>query len=303
MAFASGSRHELSFVAESTYGTTPGSPTMSRVRHTSDGIILSKENYISEEIRADRQIVDARHGTRQAGGDVAFELSYGALDAFLESAFFGTFTSDVLKVGTTVKSMTLERRFLDVNQFQTFTGCIVNTMSLNVQPNQMVTGTFGIIGKAGANSGTSLGTPSDVATNAPFDSFSGSITEGGATVASVSQIQLNLDNGINPAFVIGSDVTPQMIYGRSNLTGTVTAYFESTALLSKFLDENESSLVFTLTDPDGNEYEISLPRIKYMSGENPVTSPNEAVMLTMNFQALLDASAGSNIVITRTAAV
>lgn len=303
MVFATGSRSDLSFVPEVTYGTTPGVPSMQRLRHTGDSLVLTKETFVSDEIRSDREIVDLRHGTHTVSGDIPFELSYGAFDAFLEAALFSSFSTDVLKVGTSVKSFTMESRFVDISQYQVFTGCMVNTLSLDIRPNAMVTGTIGIIGKGSTVSGTSLGAPVDVATSAPFDAFTGALLEGGGAIASVSQLQFSLDNNITPAFVLGSPSAAQQIFGRSNLTGTLTAYFESAALLNKFLNETESSLSVTLTDPDGNDIEIALPRIKYTSGENTVTSADEAVMLTMNFQALRSAADSSSIVITRTDAV
>ena len=302
MAFAVGSRHALSFVAESTYGTTPGTPSMKLLRQTGNTIGLTKETFLSDEIRSNRERTDLRHGTHQVGGDVPIELSYGAFDDFLAAALFSTWSSDVLKVGTTVQSFTMERRFLDIAQYQPMTGCMVNTLALNIQPNAMVTGTIGIIGQDGDISGTSLGTPTDVATNAPFDSFTGALLEGGSAIASVSQLSLNLTNNITPAFVIGSKVTPQMIYGMSDMTGSLTAFFEDENLMNKFLNEEESSLAVTLTDPEGNDLEIDLPRIKYTSASVPVNSANEGVTVSMDFQALLSSSDASSIVITRTPA-
>ncbi|MCF3934349.1 phage tail tube protein [Acuticoccus sp. M5D2P5] len=302
MPFATGARHGLSYVAESTYGTTPGSPSMLALRHTSSSLQLNKDNFVSNEIRNDRQIEDMRHGTKQVGGDIGIELSYGAFDDILESALFGSWATDVLKAGTAVKSFTMERQFGDIGQYEVFTGCLANTFSLSISPNAMVTGTIGIMGKDATLSGTSLGAPGAAASNPPFDGFSGTLSEGGSAIANVSALELTLDNGITPAFVIGSDVTPQMIAGRSNLTGTLTAYFEDLALLNKFIDETESSLELTLEGASGGDLTITIPRIKYTGGQNPVNSAEEAIPLTMPFQALRSSSDGTNLILTRTPA-
>lgn len=300
MAFATGARHELSFIAESVFGTTPVSPAMKRLRHKSTTLNLTKQSFTSEEIRADRQIVDMRHGTKQVGGDIAFELSYGSFDDFLEAACFNTFATDVLKVGTTFKSFTIERRFLDVGRYGLFTGCAVNTLSLSIRPNAIVEGTLGIVGKDGSYSAASIdSTIEDVTTNSPFDSFSGVLEEGEASIATVTALELNLNNGLDPAFVVGSATTPQIVFGRSNLTGTLSAYFENQTLLNKFINETESSLSLALTDPAGNELEIELPRIKYSGGDLPVQGEG-GITMSMPFQALYDQTAGSNLVITRT---
>lgn len=309
MAFARGSRHDLSYVAESTFGATPGTPSMKRVRHTSTSLNLTKQSFTSEELRSDRMIEDFRHGTQQVGGDIAFEFSYGAFDDLLEGALFGTWAadtpalgSDQLKAGTTAKSFTMERRHTDIDQYLVFTGCMLNGLTLSVRPNGIVTGAFPVIGKGTSISGTSLGSPSDVATNSPFDSFSGSLQEGGSAIAVITAIELNLQNGLEPTFVVGSDETPQIIDGRSNLTGSISAYFEDATMLNKFVNETESSIAFVLADTDGNQYEFLIPRLKYSGGEAPVQGEG-AITINMPFQALRATAENTNLQITRTAAV
>lgn len=301
MAFAQNSRHGLAYVAEGTFGTTPGTPSMLALRHTSTSLTLSKETFVSAEIRADRQIDDMRHGTETVTGDIGFELSYGAFDDWLEAALMGAWNTDALVVGTTISSFSVERRWTDISQYQVLTGCVPNTLSLSIQPNAMVTGTMGIIGKGSSISGTSLGSPSEVASNAPFDGFSGAITEGGSAIGTVSSLELNLTNNLDPSFVVGAETTPQLIYGRSNLTGTMTCYFEDAALLNKFIHETESSLSVTLTDPAGNELQVDVPRLKYTGGDVPASDADGAALLTLPFQGLYDATDG-NFKLTRTAA-
>ena len=87
---ADSSRHNLHFVAETTYGTTPATPALTKFRHKSCTLALAKSSVVSEEIRADRQIQDFRHGTKQVGGDIGAELCFAAFDAILEAALCGT---------------------------------------------------------------------------------------------------------------------------------------------------------------------------------------------------------------------
>lgn len=302
MPFSTGARHGLAYVAESTFGTTPGTPTMLNLRHTSASPNLVKTGLVSQEIRSDREIIDARHGVQRVQGQIGFELSYGAFDAWLEAACFGAFSTDVLKGGTTLKSFTLESRHTDIAQYRAFTGVVVDQMSLTIRPDAIVTGTFDILGQDMGISGTTLdASPDDVATNLPFDSFQGSINEGGSSIAIVTGLDINLQNGITPAYVIGSAQTPQMIPSRRNITGTVTAYFENATLLNKFINETESSIDVTLTDAAGNDLTIDLPRIKYMGGEVPVNGEGE-IILSLPFQALRDSTEATSIKITRAAA-
>ena len=300
MTIATGSRHNLSYVVETTFGTTPSSPGFTPIRHTGTTLGLSKDAVESEELREDRQVAHFRHGNKSVTGDINFELSYGGLDALLEATLCGTWATNVLKAGTTRRSYTVERHHQDIGKYLRSTGCQFNTMSLSVAPNSMVTGSFGIIGSGFSTSGSALGsaTYSAESTTAPFDSFSGSITEGGSAIAIITALELNIDNGMEALYVVGSADTLLPSIGKSSVTGSVTAYFENTALLDKFVAETTSAIQFTLTDAAGNDYIVLLPKVKYNSGNPEVSGPG-AITVTLDFVALYNSSDASQIKITR----
>lgn len=308
---ATSARHTMYYIAESAYGTTPATPSMSRLRHTGTTLGVTKSTHLSEELRPDRQISDFRHGAKQVGGDINAEMSYGSFDDLLEAVLCGTWASDVLKAGVTRRSFSVMRHFSDIadgagKPYHVATGVEFNTFRLSIPTDGIVTTTFGVVGKdivpaTAAPTGATLGNPT---TTKVMDSFSGTVKENDTLIATVTEIQLTLENGITPRFAIGSDeVTGQASIGRSNLTGQITAYFEDAALLEKFLNPaTESSLEFTLVDDAGNSYEILIPRIKYTGGQ-PDTDGQGDITITMPFQAVYDEGEASNIVITRTDAV
>jgi hypothetical protein len=77
---------DIRFVEESTWGTTPGSPSMQSVNRVSSTISLEKDTYESQRVRTDRNVEDFRHGVRRARGTLNDELSIGGADAFLAAA-------------------------------------------------------------------------------------------------------------------------------------------------------------------------------------------------------------------------
>jgi hypothetical protein len=296
--FAANARHQVAYVPEVTFGVTPTTPSMILLRNTGVTVNLSKETFRSNEIRSDRQIVDFRHGVQRVQGDINIELSYGAFDTILESALFGAWSTNVLKVGVAPKSFTIERGFVDIAQYQAFSGCMANTLTLNINPN-MITGSVGFVGKAMTPATSPLDASPDAApTHAPFDGFSGTVLEGGSPIASITSLTLNLNNGLEPAFVLGSATTPQIFPGVADLTGTLTAYFEQ-PLYNKFVNETEAAVSVTLEGSSGGDITLLVPRIKYTGADVPVTQMTGGVILTMPFQALRDATAGTNLQITR----
>ena len=299
MTFAAGARHDLSFVPEVTFGVTPTTPAMKQLRYVTTTLNLSKNAIESEEMYADGQTRDLRHGNRRIAGDIVTEMSYGAHDDLLAALLGGAWSSNVLKRGVLIPSFTVERRHNDVAQFLPYTGIAMNTGSIVIQPDAIVRCTYGVVGRnMSTASATSLGAPTDVATNPPFDSFSGALMEGGATIASVTSLQIDVNNGFDPAFVIGSAMTPQFIPGKRAVTGSISAYFENATLLNKFVNEVESSLEVTLDGPAGGDLTIKIPRLKYTGGELPVSGVG-GVMLNLPWTALRSAADATNITITR----
>lgn len=301
MPFAQGSRTQLAYVAEVTYGTTPATPAMVSLPFVTHSVDLTKTRVQSAEITPDRMPRVDRHGQRTVTGDISVEMRPGDYDFLLEDAMFGSFSSNVLDTGTTVSSFTLEDGALDITQFRAFTGCMVNTMQISIAPNQMTTATFGIIGKNMTQSATALDASLTAASaNEPFDSFSGAISEGGSPIAYVNSIDFTLNNNLNPTFVLGSVTTPQVEFGMSSLEGTMTVFYEDAALITKFLNETASSLSIVLDDRvAGLNYTLLMPRIKINGAAVPVSSPASR-LLTIPFVALRDSSTGTQLRITRT---
>ena len=303
MTIATGSKHTLYYVAESTYGTTPATPTWKPMCITGVSIGMTRDTIESGCLSADRQLKDVRNGNKQVGGNVEGEFTYGVHDDFMEAALMGTWTADVLKAGVVRRSFTVERGFtgIDTPEYHRSTGVVLSGFELSVSPNAYATMNYTTLGKGlTVNTAQVAGsTYSAASTNIPFDSFTGSITEGGSPVAVVTQLDLSLDNGMEPTFVVFDSETLLPTDGKSRVTGTLTAYYEDSALYTKFINGTFSAIVFTLTDPDGNDYEFNLPNIKYTGG-NPDVSGEGPVTLALEFSAIYDGTELSQIVITRT---
>lgn len=203
--------------------------------------------------------------------------------------------------GVNKRSFTFEREFGDIDKFARFTGCMINTLNLSLKPNAIVTGTFGIVGKTAIYAGTALdASPTASQTDSPLDAFTGSLYENDVSVGLITGIDLTLDNGANPNFVVGSPFASNVTLGRSNLTGTVTAYFQDMTMLNKFINETASSIeVYLGAGTFGsNSYRIYIPRLKYGSADNTVNDEGP-IEMRMDFQALLDSTLNTNIVVTK----
>ena len=303
MAFAQGSRSSLAYIAETAFGTTPASPTFAYLPFNTHSIDLSKDRVEGNEIQSDRMTRVDRHGNKQAGGSVEVDLRKADFDEFIESAFFSSFSTDVVKIGTTPKYFTIEDAAEDISQFRKFTGMAVSGMSVSIAPNQMVSTTFDMVGKdmtQAATTASTGGAPTAASSNQPFDGYSGTISDGGSAVSIVTSIDFSIQNSLAPTFVVGSDAAQSLEYGRAVVEGTMTVYYEDATLINKFLNETESAIEVSVDDPTGaNSYTFLFPRVKYNGASVPVQNP-QSRLITMPFVGLYDATEGTNIKLTRT---
>ena len=297
----SGSGHTLSYVQETTFGTTPSTPDMHSLRHlTGFSLKPTKNTFQSEELGNNGQIADLRHGPLQCSGDMPVEMIYGEYDDMLAALLRGTWSTDVLKVGTAFPSFSLES-FLKTSEYELFTGMIVNSLSLDVPAEGVVKGTFGLLAK-GVTLATSTEDASPTASVAwsPFDSFTGAISEGGSPIATVTSLKLDIQNNASMKNVVGSNTPQTKSRGKFTVTGSMSCFYQDKTLLQKFLNETESDLTLVLEDLDGNTLTIDLPRIKYTGASKDIGE--EEIMQELPFQALYDSSDATTITITRAAA-
>lgn len=307
MPFSQNSRAGLSYVAETVFGVTPATPSLIQLPYSSHTLSLSKERVSGNDILPDRMARTDRHGNRSAAGDIVVDLRKGDYDPLLESAFFSTFSTNVIKIGTTPKYFSIEDAATDINQFRLFTGMAVSSLAISIKPNQMVTATFSMVGKDMTLSGTSVDpvkTPASV--NAPFDSYSGLMRIGNAggalsSSAIITGIDFTINNELSPTFVVGSSSTPQLEYGKATVEGTITAYFEDAALMNRFLNETETAIEVAVDDPTGlSDYTFLFPRVKLNGADVPVEATGSRI-LTVPFVALYDTVENTNVKLTRSA--
>jgi hypothetical protein len=298
--------HKLYTVAEATHGTTPATPALRTFRNTGTTLALSKESFQSGEIDGSRVVRDFRHGNKQIGGDINFEVILGTdFDFYLQAALMSTFAlgtpgnPDILAVGSTRKPFTAIRHFSDMLEAQkpwhAFRGCEVNKLSLKLVPGKIVTGTISVLGREAELLGTApTGSTFPAATTEKaVDTFLGSM-EFGLSSMPVTELTLNFENNLSPNFVLFSDLSDKPSAGIINLSGEIGMRFESKDMLEAFYDGAEKEVSIVLSD-GLLQYVIQLPQCKINGGQPDVSAQTGPIMLKVPFQAI--ATTGSPITV------
>jgi hypothetical protein len=300
---ASNSRRQLAFIPETVFGTTPATPQTQLIEFVSFDADLTSEQLNSAAIRADRQIGFSRRGNLSAEGSLVVEMAPDNYDTFLEATLGGTWTTNVLKIGNTARSFAFEEGFMDIAQFRVFNGVTFNSLSMEVTPDALVQATFGLMGStATAFTGTSIdSTPTAITKKDVFFHEGGTINEGGAPVAFVTGITFELTNNLAGNRALGSSSYRSMTLGRAEVTGTVTALFESVTLYNKYRNSTTSSLSFVLSAGSPAEtLTFTFPDVRYTSGtlQRADTGP---VLVELGFTAVYDSASATSLQITRSA--
>lgn len=301
MTCAQGSRTGLAYVVETGYGVLPATPVLKSIPYKTHSLDFTKSLVEGADIYPDRMQRVSRHGTGAVGGSIEVDMRRSEYDALLENVFMNNFSSNVLKIGTTRKFMTLEDSANDIGQFRAFNGVAFNSFAMNVAPNQAVTGVFTAVGKGMTQATTSVSASpaTDPLGYEPFDSFSNPILESGSALAVVTSLEFTLNNGLAVVPAIGSQTSVCMDYGMATLTGTMSLRYTNKAIIDKFLNEDESSLTITVDDRNSaNAYTFALPRVKFNGASVPVANPQGRVV-TVPFVALFDDATETLISVTR----
>lgn len=298
MAIASKSRRQVGFIAESTFGTTPATPDIQLIEFTSFAPKLDTQLVKDDSRRPDRQTSYARFGNVAVKGDLEVNMCATSYDAFIEAALMGTWTTNVLKIGTSKKSFAVEEGFTDLSQYRVYNGMMVDTLTLDATSgNKFVTGKFGFLGASETPFGATVDATPQAALQKPkFFHANATIKEGGTTVGYVTSFNLTLKNGLSAAYGIGNGNVRDIGYDVVEVSGKITAFFEDVTLYNKFKNGTASSFEFTLSDGTNSQTWL-IPNLRYVSAD--VKESDSFFVVELDYQALYDSTNASSLKVTR----
>lgn len=307
---SSTNRLQLAYISEGVnYNQIPAAGTWQEIRWANETLTGTPDTIISDEVRADRMISDMPKVGETIGGGIDIRFSAATYDEWMEALLGGTWTTDVLKVGTLERSFAFQKDFQDISAgaFIALTGMRVNTFSLNATYRQMVTGNFGFLG-AGVQAGNTnylAGGSINPATTTPIYNASNNVTTievgGGAYTGCIQSLTMEVNNNAAPQECIGSDAPKDVNIRSATITGTMQVYFSDITFYQNILNNLENDFKFVFTDTLGNADEFFFPKAK-LQGDAPQGDGgiDTDVIQTVNFTALYDTVTDTSLQVTRT---
>lgn len=195
----------------------------------------------------------------------------------------------------TSDAYTIEKWFPDIAQSERYVGCQFGSMRLSLPATGLATVSFGVLGRS-LETGTSayFTSPTAATTTGITAAVNGRIRAGGADVATVTGAEITLDLGLSSSAVVGSNTVPGISYGRSRVSGQITAFFENATLRDAYLNETEVGIQILLTTSSGIAADflaINVNRVKF--GGASKSDPDTEIVQTLPFTALLDTAGGA----------
>ncbi len=380
MAYATGVAKQLTYKAESTWGTVPAASSAQALRRVTSNLALKKQTYQSNEIRPDYQVSDMRHGVRSVEGSISGELSPGTYEDFMAAAVRKTFTAlsaitglsltiatsgsyytitrasgdfvsggvrigDVIRITagsvnannlnknclvialtTTVAtvhvlngltmtaegpiascsvtvvgkkaivpasshtdtSFSIEHWQSDIAKSDVFSGCKVNTMSVQLPATGIAGIEFGFMGKDVVTADAQyFTTPTAATTSGVVAAVNGAVIVNGARVANLTSMNFSVNGGMSAEPVVGSNSYPDIFEGRVTVSGQITAFFEDHTYFDLFDAESEVAIACAFTTSsakDSDFVSFVFPRVKFGSADRD--DGEKGIVQTLSFTAL-----------------
>jgi hypothetical protein len=207
----------------------------------------------------------------------------------------------------TKQSFTIETGFTDIAKYFVRNGMRVGSFEMNVSAGEIVTVDFEFMGRETlTRSSTLIGTsPYTVRPTTATDVMNATANVGApkkngvALDAAIMSIELSGEASLREQPAVGSRFPAGIGYGRFQLTGTLTAYFETLDFYNHFLNHDTISVSYDFTDADKNFYVFSIPALKITSDPISPEGIDQDVMEEMEFVALRDATLNTQFMIDR----
>lgn len=205
------------------------------------------------------------------------------------------------------KSYNFEREYTDltVAQFAVALGMSLDTFSLSITPEQIVTGNFGFIGSTTKTNTSTIGdgSPAASATNKVMDATSdvSAIFENNSSYG-VTDFSINMTNNLRPRLEVATLGAVSIGAGKIGATGSINAFLSTAAVMDRYLANTETSLAIAFQDAAGNGYVIDFPAVKFTNGRRVAGGTNTDIIAATDWTAYKHATEGVTVRIARFAA-
>ena len=254
MARAQGARAQMALAFETTYGTPPASGFV-RMPFASATLGAEQPLLNSELLGYGRDPLAPIKDAVTADGNVVVPIDAQAFGFWLKAAFgdpttTGTaapYSHEFRSGGWVLPSFAIETGMPEVPRFAMYSGCVLDTLSWQMQRSGLLTATASLVSQGEATAAASAaGTLSELALQR-FGHFNGAITRDGAALGNIVSAEITYANNLDRVETIRSDgridgADP----GMAALTGRIEVRFADQVLVTQAINGEPCVLAFSI---------------------------------------------------------
>lgn len=206
--------------------------------------------------------------------------------------------------GHTDKSFSVEHWYSDIAQSEVFSGVKFGQCAIDLPPTGLATINWTAMGQDLLDTSAKRGgvapttqyftTPTSQTTSASLASVNGVVRVGGASVATLTGLSIQMAANFTGEAVVGSNTVPNQFPGRVVVTGQATMYFDVATTRDAFVNETEVDIMCVFTTDNtalADFVSFVIPRVKF--GGAGKDDGEKGIVQTLPFQALLNIAGGS----------
>jgi len=304
MSRAKGLNSQLALAYETAYGLTPASPKGYNVPINQSKITISQNQIASTTIRDRRDQIQPAIGNTDVAGSIVVPIDQIGAGFWLRAMFGNPTTTGsgdpythVFKVTKSQPSLVLEQQYPDIPAYEMFNGCKVNKFSFTYGGDTELTATIDILGAKRTVGAAPFASPLTALSLQKFSNFQGTIEEGGAQLAIVTEASLNADFGLDgTTYTIGGNgYRTDLPEGILQVSGSIKALFKDTVLLNKAINNTKSSLKFKFTSGT-HSLQFFMEEVIFQQ-TSPGIESEKGIYINLPFKAFYDSGTGGSAIV------
>lgn len=208
-----------------------------------------------------------------------------------------------IKNGTAKRSFTIQKHYTDLtNTYAIFRGMCINTMSIEMALESVITGSFNFMGANEEWASASVST--DPVTPAPSNKVMNTVDHIALVMEAydsfdATNFSVELTNNLRTRGILGKLAKDSIGTGLCDVNGTVQAYFASKEMMEKYVAFTSTSIAIVLQDAHGNRYIVDLPEVKFTQATAVAGGQSSDIIADMAYSAQMSPTEGITIRIVR----
>lgn len=273
---------------ETSFGVAPGTPAGHILPINSFGLNVSRAKNTAATLTGRRDPVEPFDGNTEVTGDIVVPVDCRAFPYWIKLLMGAPTTSGeaapythVFKIGDTSLSGIVQCKYGTAPlTYARFDGAKVSSLSITTGGDEELTATITMAGRSATYSETDYNAAAAAVTLKRLNNFQAYLKMGGADVATVTQVDLTIDNGLDTTIrTLGSQ---GMVYdipeGIMSITGTATMLFTGLDVLDEAFANTEKSLELYWEIDESNKVTFLLPELQFQYQGPTVEGPTGIIV-------------------------